>query len=162
MSYVPPHRKQPEIRYKSIIIPTIGGKYVVVKDAKSQDVTFIGGGCGKKETIHNCAIRELSEETRKSITINRLPVKPTFSFTSQERFSNNERKDNKARGIIVTMVYNVFIVDMGTLLFSDVKHKFNSSSIRNETNNIFLMNRGNLVESKMWDFMRRHILPKLK
>ena len=38
-------------RYKSVIIPKIGNKYIIVKDSASGEWTFIGGGCKKRESI---------------------------------------------------------------------------------------------------------------
>ena len=45
-----------EMRYKSVVIPIINGKYVSVRDAKHREVTFVTGGCKLREiSISSCA-----------------------------------------------------------------------------------------------------------
>ena len=41
-----------EMRYKSVVIPIINGKYVSVRDAKHREVTFVTGvvSCGKYQS----------------------------------------------------------------------------------------------------------------
>jgi hypothetical protein len=165
--YVPPHLRgaKPELRYKTIVIPVIDGKYVVVRDTKSQNITFIGGGCKQSNLMKNCAVRELSEETKNSIRLqsNRLP-NATFSFTSKKR-SKSELANDMKRGLDVTMVYTVFIVDLNDFLFNTIHQNFHTSKNNHpnkETNNIYLMSRNNLANAQMWNFMKNHVLPKLK
>ena len=51
-----------EPRFKAIVIPKIGNKYVVVKDKKYGEYTFVIGGCKLNEPSTACALRELAEE----------------------------------------------------------------------------------------------------
>jgi hypothetical protein len=161
-----------ELRHKAIVIPLINGKYVVVQDRRHKEVTFIGGGCGPGKTIQNCAVRELAEETRNAIKMNikNLPREPTFTFDSTERFGKEIANNTiaQARGAKpVKMRYHVFVVPMKGVSFENVHGRYHaprSTPLTNaqlETNNIFLMNRNKLVSSKMWNFMRRRLIPLL-
>ena len=168
MSYVPPHLRgsalKKELRHKTIVVPMIDGKYVVVRDARSQDITFPGGGCGQRENIRNCAVRELSEETRRSINLRKIKNNPAFTFTSTKR-SRSELENDKKRGLEVSTMYHVFVIDLSHMSFDNIKKSFHSQTKLNksqlEMNNIFLMNKRQLVDSKMWTFMRNQVLHKL-
>ena len=127
-------------RYKSIIIPKYNDKYIIVKDKKYQELTFIGGGCKLNEQPLKCALREFKEETLNSLNISNYIQHPTFHFESRERSKSELRKD-KAHKIVVTMQYNVYIVDLTTLNFSNVKRKYNSELMKlqnSETDDILL------------------------
>lgn len=164
MPYVPPHKRpREETRYKAVVILRVGNKFIVVRDKKSQDLTFIVGGCKKNESSRNCAIRELLEETKRGINTNRLQINhnPTFVFTSTNR-SNSEKRKNKTEGVSVTMQYNVFVVDV-TQPFNTIKQIYNSSKLSNrefaETNGILLLTKEEM-RPRLWSFMRNNILTK--
>ena len=56
--------------HKAIAIPVIyidgEFKFLIVKDKRFKEWTFISGGCRKREVFNpiRCALRELEEETR--------------------------------------------------------------------------------------------------
>jgi len=172
-SYVPPHLRgksatpfRKNITYKSVVLPMIGNKYVVVKYGKTGETTFIGGGCGKNENIRNCARKELAEESKNSIIVNTSMIKPFFSFSSNERFgkekSNNLRNKRK-----VTLRYTVFKVNLSNKNFNrNIKSVFNKSRTTRkaytEMNNIKLVSKNNLNrDPKLWNFMRKRVLSRL-
>jgi uncharacterized protein YjaZ len=171
-SYVPPHLRKsariPEIRRKVYVIPIINdNKYIVVQNAgKYKNITFIGGGCGKNENIRNCAVRELSEETRQSIRLNRdkIPNKPilTFNVSPNERNASKMYLNNNTRkGVSVTMKHSVFMVPLVNFSFNKIKSLYHSKTnltrAEQEAVNIYLMNRNQLNKSQMWDFMRKRV-----
>jgi len=171
---VPPnHTERKEIRYKAVIIPKIGNKYVVVSDKKTGDFTFMMGGCGKTEHKINCARRELLEESRKSINRNLSNTDHAFLFSSKVRSGSELRKNKNVNKVQVTTIYNVFIYNMDVnTLFENIKNNFNSkrrlSNIekRNpaflETTGIHLMSKSELMESpRVWGFLKRRIVPHL-
>ena len=161
--YVPPHlRGEPELmtvqRRKAIVIPELNGKYVVVRDKKSGQVTFIGGGCPFGKNIHKCALKELYEESRKAIT--------RFNFNLTERanlrFIGNRSKEgvtnNRPGGFAennrtkVIMTYHVFKgIPKKDIKFNTIKQKFNAANVSKlgknfqETSNIMVMSKNNLI-----------------
>ena len=50
-----------ERRYKGIVVPKVGQKILVARDARSGDITFIGGGCRASEPTNSCALREFHD-----------------------------------------------------------------------------------------------------
>ncbi len=152
-----------QYRYKSIVIPKIGDKYIVVKDKKSGEYTFIGGGCKLRETSVQCALRELAEETRNSVIMNPSLLRgPTFTFESRAR-SPKELLSDKNQGVYVTMVYSVYVVSINES-FEEIKRLYYKNKFvnNNETSGIFSMSYQQLVESpRVWQFMRDNILPRL-
>ena len=155
-----------EIRYKSIVIPKIGSKYVVVKDKKYGEYTFVIGGCKKSETSTQCALRELAEETRNAVSINaRLMQQPSFTFDSRDR-SPSELRTDKKEGVVVTMRYNAFVVPLEAS-FDQIQrnynaHKFTNNKAYAETSGIYLMTLSELMKSeKTWRMMKDNVLPKL-
>jgi hypothetical protein len=169
---VPPnHTERKEIRYKSVIIPKIGDKYVVVTDKKSGDFTFMMGGCGKTEHKINCARRELLEESRKSMNKNIVNSNHAFLFSSKVRSGSELRKNKNVNKVQVTTVYNVFVYNTDAD-FNIIKSNFNSKrrmtniEKRNlaflETTGIHLMSKAELMESpRVWSFLKRRIVPHL-
>ena len=152
-----------QYRYKSIIIPKIGDKYIVVRDAKYGELTFVTGGCKLRESNIDCALRELAEETRESVSVPSLG-RPNFTFESRDR-SRAELQADKAQGVFVTMVYNVFIVPIDAS-FEHIKRLYNSKNFVNEryreTSGIYLMSLDELMRSpSTWKFMKDQVLPRM-
>tara|TARA_B100001996_G_scaffold378336_1_gene362352 strand:- start:888 stop:1373 length:486 start_codon:yes stop_codon:yes gene_type:complete len=154
-----------EYRYKAVVIPIIKNKFVVVKDAKYNEITFVVGGCKRNEHILRCGLRELYEETR-GVFGEVLPchLKHLFTFESPNR-SKQELAADKRQGVIVTMVYNVFILDLQNMAYSNFNNLQNLYNLRNsinyETNGIYLMSKQELYSANMWRFMKDNILYKL-
>jgi hypothetical protein len=153
-----------ETRYKAVVIPKIGNKYVVVRDKVSSDLTFVVGGCKLRElkNLPMCAVRELSEETHGSIVVDPYLVrKPSFSFSSKYRSKAEKAKNGP---IEVTMIYNVYIFDLDAS-WSKIQKDYDSkkflSNEEKETNGIYLMTCKELENSEMWKFMKENVLQKL-
>ena len=102
-----------EIRHKAIVVPrTPDGKFLTVRDSRHQEWIFVTGGC-KKSEMHEplrCGLRELEEETRGVFSI-REGEYTTFAFESSYR-SPEELKNDRAEGLVVSLVYHVFVIDV--------------------------------------------------
>ena len=154
-----------QYRYKAIVIPKIGNKYVVVKDAKYNEYTFVTGGCKARESPEGCASRELLEESHGAIVFPVLRQHFAFSFESRHR-SRQELNKDKREGVVVTMVYNVYVMDIETT-FNSVQKAFYANVSRSraeqETSGIFLFSKDELRQNpKTWRFMKDFVIPKLK
>ena len=105
-----------EERHKAIIIPIIksetGTKFLTVRDSRHKEWIFVTGGCKKSEVDNplKCGLRELEEETRGVINI-RNGEFSEFQFESSYR-SPEETKKDRFEGIIVTLVYHVYLVNI--------------------------------------------------
>lgn len=102
-----------EERHKVLAIPVTftddKPKFLTVRDRRFKEWLFISGGCRKREVINpiRCALRELEEETRGIVNI-KSGLYTSFIFESTER-SPEELKNDADEGVIVTLVYHVFI-----------------------------------------------------
>lgn len=101
-----------EIRHKAIVIPVAGNKFLTVKDSRHQEWIFVTGGCKKSELQEplRCGLRELEEETRGTISI-KAGEYSTFEFESLYR-SPEELRNDRIDGIIVTLMYHVYIIQV--------------------------------------------------
>ncbi len=144
----PPPGKTSVKRVKVLVVPKIHNKYVLVKNKKSGNSTFIGGGCGFHNNLKNCAHKELDEETKKSIKLNKINNYATY-FTNKRR-SPREQENNNKRGLNVTVYYYLFMPNISNKNFGKIKRNFNSFNTRtvtknyNETSNIFLVPKNSL------------------
>ena len=101
-----------DIRHKAIMIPRSGDRFLTVRDSRHQEWIFVTGGC-KKSEMHDplrCGLRELEEETRGVFSI-KEGAYTTFEFESSYR-SPEELRNDRAEGLVVSLVYHVFIVDV--------------------------------------------------
>jgi len=177
MAYVPPHlrggvpnsNKKQVTRLKAIAIPTFENKLVVVRDKKSGELTFPGGGCRYGSNTRACAVKELEEETRKTIKKNASNLRYLFMFTSKLR-SDDEKISDKEKGIDVTSEYHVFAVPVENFEkiqtnYNLKKHLNNSEKMNNkfmETIEISLMSLNNLKERKnVYSIVKNNILKRL-
>ncbi len=193
MSYIPPHMRQEKKKqmrqvysYKSVVIPyietTYNNKtyrsYVLVKDAKYKELTFVVGGCKLREISSNadakfysdyesyktCALRELKEETRSvfgNVHMNELVT--GFKFSSKDRSVAEFTKDKKDR-VVVTMRYTVYFLplDIPKKAFYNIKGRFNKTIPENdETSDIVLKTKSELQKANVWDFMKINVLRRL-
>ena len=187
MPYVPPHlrkknnnnkisnnninKKYPNnfrlnYRRKALVIPVINNKYIVTRNKKSGQTTFISGGCKTGEKIRNCALKELGQESRYSIK--NINLKKQFTFTIDPSFrSSEELAQNKNRRIFVLTRYHAFLLKTKKP-FKEIYNNFHKfkpvpNSKNDETTNIMLMSLNNLNKNeKLWNVMRQKVLPKLK
>jgi hypothetical protein len=165
----------PETRYKAVVIPTIKGKFVVVRyhdtNKKRTDLTFIGGGCGPRENKRNCAIRELKEETRGALNVRKENLKSRIRpFTSTLR-SERELAKNVREGKKVSMEYHVFFAPLkNTTRIKNIKHRYwtktNLTKAEKETRGILLRSPTNLERgTELWNFWKHanvNIFTKLR
>ena len=122
MPYVAPHRRgttaptltphrRAQNRFKAIVVPKIGNKFVVFRYTGTKDLTFPGGGCGFGKNLRTCALKELHEESKNSIRVNKSNLKNLFHFSNKNR-SNSELKNNMKKGINVTMHDYGYLVNL--------------------------------------------------
>lgn len=83
-------------RHKAIAIPVVGSQFLIVKDRRYNEWTFVTGGCRKREVLNplRCAVRELEEETRGILNI-KTGTYSYFSFKNEQEF-----------------MYHVYIIDL--------------------------------------------------
>jgi ADP-ribose pyrophosphatase YjhB (NUDIX family) len=177
MPYVPPHLRlskenstlKKENRYKAVIVPKHGNKYVVVRNNKSKNLTFPVGGCKKSEFLENCARRELSEETRKTIQARNLKRIHEFTANRSKRELDKNKKERKN----VTMHYIVFMTNVSNINMKKVLQNFkNESFIKNltgnnrkshlETTNINVKSLNEIEKNTLWTLMRNKVVPTLR
>jgi len=132
-----------ETRHKAIIIPVIKSddgenKFLTVKDSRHQEWIFVTGGCKKSEVEYplKCGLRELEEETRGVINI-KAGEFSEFQFESDIRSSDETRKD-RLEGIIVTLVYHVYIINLNLTQEQQTRviQEFHVNKARMELNKI--------------------------
>ena len=101
-----------DIRHKAIMIPRSGDRFLTVRDSRHQEWIFVTGGCKKSEMNDplRCGLRELEEETRGVFSI-REGKYTTFEFESSYR-SPEELRNDRAEGLVVSLVYHVYIIDV--------------------------------------------------
>ena len=129
-----------EVRHKAIIIPIIksetGTKFLTVRDSRHKEWIFVTGGCKKSEVDNplKCGLRELEEETRGVINI-RSGEFSEFQFESNYR-SPEETKKDRFEGIIVTLVYHVYLVNIIITPEQQTRiiHDFHANKARMEIN----------------------------
>jgi len=127
-----------DIRHKAIMIPRSGDRFLTVRDSRHQEWIFVTGGC-KKSEMHDplrCGLRELEEETRGVFSIKEGEY-TTFEFESSYR-SPEELRNDRAEGLVVSLVYHVYIIDVVLTpekeadivkTFYDIKHRMDSNKL---------------------------------
>lgn len=170
----PPPKKERE-RHKSIAIPvsTIDNKQymLIVHDRRYQEWTFVTGGCRRREILNplRCALRELEEETRGTVSLRRGAYS-YFSFATKYKGpgdSDADREDD------VTSIYHVYIIDLPMTVYEHkyIIQKFNEEKSKMENHQTYfrknydendrvefdtvegISSRGNL-----WDMIRTHVI----
>jgi len=132
---------QLEIRHKAIVIPLVKSgtgepKFLTVKDSRHQEWIFVTGGCKKSEVDNplRCGLRELEEETRGAVNI-KTGEFSEFQFESNYR-SPEEIKKDRFEGLIVTLVYHVYIINLNITPEQQIKiiNDFHTNKARMEMN----------------------------
>lgn len=162
------------VRRKVIIAPFISPghrrppKFLVVKDRKFQEWTFVTGGCKHSETDVQAAQRELKEETRGLVNVD-LGSLPHIRFVLQTTHrEEKELRQDAYRGEKVLTTYTVFIVDFTNhprledrqdslrSMFHDVK---NCKGVYNENVDIDFETLENFVKKpRVWHFIKMLVL----
>jgi ADP-ribose pyrophosphatase YjhB (NUDIX family) len=174
MPYVPPHLRgtvptlTPQNRFKAIVVPKIGNNFVVFRYTGTNDLTFPGGGCGFGKNLRNCAVKELREESKNSITANKSNLKNLFQFKNKNRSPKELKRNREVEKVNVTMHYYGYLLNLKNE-FDKIKQRYNSFNITkvpnknkkaySETNGVELKNLKNL-HGRLW--MGNKILPHLK
>ena len=158
-----------EVRQKVIVVPKSKKKVVVVRNKNSKQLTFPGGGCKKGENSRTCAAKELREETRGTVSVNKANLQYLFSFPNRSRVPSHLMNNFKKQQV-VTQIYDVYSVN--------VSHKPNKENFRLgtfltnaekrnnkffETNNIRRISVNNLrrFSPGIYGVVVNNILPKL-
>jgi len=130
-----------EKRHKAIVIPVLktdtgDTKFLTVRDSRHQEWIFVTGGCKKSEVDNplKCGLRELEEETRGTFSI-RNGEFSEFQFESTYR-SPEEIKKDRFEGVIVTLVYHVYLINVDITEEKQAKiiQEFHDNRARMESN----------------------------
>jgi len=152
----PKKRSPPPItRFKVVVFPKMpNGRYIFVRNAKSQELTLPSGGCGFGKNLKNCAKKELAEETKNSVPVKNLVQ--VFHFTNNNRSNYAPNKRN------ITMNYTGYLLKVNKN-FENIEKNFKNFKLPNhankkaysETNAIF---QENLKTKKpMWTQAKKYI-----
>lgn len=159
------------VRRKVIVVPFIRTpgdnlRFLVVKDRKSKEWTFITGGCKARESDDAAALRELTEETR-----NVVDFTPSFRAAHVNAFhfrtTYRERKElieDRARNERVVTDYAVYAIDVtNTIEVDALKRAFrNAKHMRGAFNENTDLNFETLEsfsnKTHVWNFIRDHVL----
>ncbi len=150
-------KKYYKIKHKVLIIPYIlvknELKFLIVKDKKFNEWTFISGMVEKKESHFNAGRRELFEETKKLINIQ--PSESNCIYFETKLYENN-----------IKYVYHVQLVDIKKFGYIDSERiikSFRSTKLTekkyNENLDIDFKTFSEINKlSNVWAFIRTHIL----
>ena len=116
--------------HKAIAIPVTyqNGefKFLVVRDKRFKEWTFVTGGCRKREVFNpiRCALRELEEETRGIINLKR----GTYNYF---KFTNKFEIDEESVYHVYLFYINITQDDMENIIqkFKDEKHKMDTNQV---------------------------------
>ena len=150
------------VRHKAItVLVSFAGDeplFLMVRDKKHQDWTFVTGGCRRRE-IENpivCALRELNEETKNVIQLRRGNY-TNYSFTT-----NLEDQEG-------TFIYHVYIIEVDMSLSDQQSHisKYQQQQLCPthmdkkcfyETDGLLWLTLGQMKNIKIWTIIRIHVL----
>lgn len=115
--------------HKAIAIPVTyqNGefKFLVVRDKRFKEWTFVTGGCRKREVFNpiRCALRELEEETRGIINLKR----GTYNYF---KFTNKMDMEESIYHVYIFFV-NITSDDMKNIIekFKEEKHKMDTNQV---------------------------------
>lgn len=156
------------VRRKVIVVPYVrtptDTRFMVVKDRKHKEWTFITGGVKSKETDMQAAERELREETKGTLGLDftMLPCK-MFQFKTDYRESQEIIDDREKRQVVHT-VYTVYMIDISPLDTNTIKTQFRSikrmKGAYNENADLSFETLDSFArKTHVWKFIREHVLP---
>jgi len=157
-------KKQEFPRHKAvmILISFAGNEphFLVVRDRKFQDWTFVTGGCRRREIMTPllCAIRELKEETKGVVNLSRGKYN-CYNFTTKVDSKN----------IILNFRYHAYITEVDISLEEQQKQisKYQEEMLNpthpknrfyNETDGLLWVTLEELKIIKLWDVMKQYVL----
>lgn len=119
-------KKFKNIQHKVLIVPYIIEnnipKFLIVKDAKFNEWTFISGCTKKNESYSKAASRELYEETKKIIDVN---INETNSIYFETIMNQNNTK----------CIYHIYLFNLANFDYNSSKNiisKFYSTKLKNK------------------------------
>lgn len=133
--------------HKAIAIPVIYTddgdlKFLIVKDKRFKEWTFVSGGCRKREMFNpiRCALRELEEETRGILNLKRGTYN-YFKFT------------NRFESLDDDSIYHVYIfyINISSDDMKNIVEKFNEEKLKMDTNQVAF--RKNYDENDKLEFV---------
>lgn len=143
-------------RHKAIAIVTSGKQFLIVKDRRFNEWTFVTGGCRKREVINplRCAVRELEEETRGIVNI----THGTYSYFN---FVTDQG-----------LVYHVYIIDasfdkdqMDNIIksFDEERHKMDTNQTEfrkpyDENTHLDFDTLEGIKKRNIWPLIGNHVL----
>ena len=155
------------VRRKVIVIPFARHhediKFLVVKDRKNKEWTFVTGGCKAKESDVQAAQRELLEETRGVLNLDFGTCgASSFRFKTTYRDAK-ELSDDRLRNETVVTTYSVFAVDISGIDLEHAKRSFRGTKATQRSwNENTDMNFETLDsfsnKAHVWKFIREHVL----
>lgn len=152
------------IKHKAVIVPYIihNGKFyvVVVKDKVFNEWTFVTGSCDKNESITDCALRELYEETRGILNLQHhtTSIDKFFQYTFERYIKHN-----------LNLKYRVYVFPLKRFGFDmkaalNLRQRFHKSQMwkvsraYNETKDIKLLSLDHLRDFKVWNVMENYVI----
>jgi len=147
--------------------------YLLFQDRKSQDWSFISGGCKPNETFLECAFRELEEESRHLFHAG--CVIPTYFFTFRTTFRPYYTQDyiyeeeirhttpqitRKYRRRPLRTLYNVFFMELDESIdISTVCTVFENTepqcACENENSHCQFFTANIIPQLQLWNFLTR-------
>jgi 8-oxo-dGTP pyrophosphatase MutT (NUDIX family) len=143
-------------RHKAIAVVTSGSQFLIVKDRRFNEWTFVTGGCRKREVINplRCAVRELEEETRGIVNLTHGSYS-YFNFTTDQG-----------------LVYHVYIIDvpmtteqMDTIVknFDEERHKMDTNQTEfrkpyDENTHLEFDTLAGIRRRNVWPLIGKHVL----
>jgi ADP-ribose pyrophosphatase YjhB (NUDIX family) len=143
-------------RHKAIAIPVSGSEFLIVKDRRYNEWTFVTGGCRKREVLNplRCAVRELEEETRGTLNL-KTGTYSYFNFKTDQGY-----------------MYHVYIIDLplsGTekeqivKKFDEERHKMDTNQMEfkkqyDENTHLDFDTLDGIKQRTLWPLIKRHVL----
>lgn len=150
--------------HKAIAIPVtyINGewKFLVVRDKRFKEWTFVTGGCRKREVFNpiRCALRELEEETRGIINLKR----GTYNYF---RFRNKVDALEESVYHVYVFFVNISPDDMKNIVekFTEEKHKMDTNQVSfrknyDENDYIDFTTLGELKMKNVWKMIDDNVI----
>ena len=163
----------PRERHKAIAIPVSlvndTPHFLIVHDRRYREWTFVTGGCRRREVYNplRCAVRELEEETRGTINLNR------GSYSYFKFVTDTPEPRDVEDGVDVLNHYHVYVFDvpMSVLEHKHIMRRFADEKEKMETHLVPF--RKNYDENddcnfetldsiarrpNLWPMIRQHVL----
>jgi ADP-ribose pyrophosphatase YjhB (NUDIX family) len=154
------------IRRKVIVVPYVrrgdAVQFMVVKDRKHKEWTFVTGGVKARETDLQAAARELREETKNALDLDLEGKTRCFRFHTRYREASELAAD-RVRNEVITTAYSAFLVDVSDMNVQNIKTVFRSTKnlkgAYNENADLTFETLDSFSKkTHVWKFIRDHVL----